>query len=115
MRLELLHYFVQIVESRSFNKAAARLFLTQPALTNAMNALEGELGTRLLVRSHKGVVPTAHGAVVYEDCRRILGELRRMLGSLENADRSGWGRGSVEAAGWAPPRPASEARFHPAT
>ena len=38
MRLELLHYFVQIVESRSFNKAAARLFLTQPALTNAMNA-----------------------------------------------------------------------------
>ena len=79
MRLELLHYFVQIVESRSFNKAAARLFLTQPALTNAMNALEGELGTRLLVRSHKGVVPTAHGAVVYEDCRRILGELRECM------------------------------------
>lgn len=61
MRLELLHYFVQIVESRSFNKAAARLFLTQPALTNAMNALEGELGTRLLVRSHKASCPRLTG------------------------------------------------------
>lgn len=79
MRVELLHYFVQIVESRSFSKAAQKLFLTQPALTNAMNTLEEELGLRLLVRSNRGVTPTAHGSVVYEDCRRILGELNVRL------------------------------------
>lgn len=60
MRLEQLQYFVQIVENRSFNKAAQKLFVTQPALTSSMNQLEEELGVRLLVRTKRGVSPTAY-------------------------------------------------------
>ena len=54
MRLEQLQYFVQVVESHSFNKASQKLNITQPALTNALRALEEELGVQLLVRSHRG-------------------------------------------------------------
>ena len=50
MRLEQLQYFVQIVECHSFNKASQKLHITQPALTNAVKALEEELGVLLLVR-----------------------------------------------------------------
>ena len=49
MRLEQLQYFVQIVECHSFNKASQKLHITQPALTNAVKALEEELGVLLLV------------------------------------------------------------------
>ena len=44
MSLEQLQYFVQVVESHSFNKASQKLNITQPALTNAVRALEEELG-----------------------------------------------------------------------
>ena len=53
MRLEQLQYFVQIVECHSFNKASQKLHITQPALTNAVKALEEELGVLLLVRGRE--------------------------------------------------------------
>ena len=40
MRLEQLQYFVHVVEAHSFNKAAQKLNITQPALTNSIRALE---------------------------------------------------------------------------
>ena len=54
MRLEQLQYFVQVVESHSFNKAAQKLNITQPALTNAIRSLEEKLDVQLLVRSRRG-------------------------------------------------------------
>ena len=79
MRLEQLQYFVQIVENRSFNKAAQKLFVTQPALTSSMNQLEEELGVRLLVRTKRGVSPTAYGSRIYEDCKDIIDDLNRKI------------------------------------
>lgn len=61
MRLEQLQYFVQVVESHSFNRAAQHLNITQPALTNSIRALEEELGVQLLIRSRRGCVPTSWG------------------------------------------------------
>jgi len=47
MKLEQLRYFVQIVESHSFNQAAQSLYMTQPALTTSIQALEEELQPNL--------------------------------------------------------------------
>lgn len=75
MRLEQLEYFVRIVECHSFNKASQKLHITQPALTNAVRALEEELGLTLLIRGKKGVLPTSCGVRVYEDCKELLAGL----------------------------------------
>lgn len=72
MKLELLMYFVQVVESRSFTQAAKKLFITQPALTMAMNSLEEDMNLKLLKRSNKGVIPTTIGLEFYHDCKEIL-------------------------------------------
>lgn len=72
MRIEHLAYFCEIAHSKSINKAAKNLFLTQPALTSALNALEEELGFRLLTRSHHGVVLTASGKRLLADSEQIL-------------------------------------------
>lgn len=85
MRLEQLQYFVQIVECHSFNKAAQKLHITQPALTNAVKALEEELGVLLLVRGKQGVVPTSRGVRVYEDCRELLTELNAKIATWKDS------------------------------
>ncbi len=86
MRLEQLQYFVQVVESHSFNKAAQKLNITQPALTNAIRSLEEELGVQLLVRSRRGCVPTAWGVRIYEDCKSLLAELAAKIASWKKPD-----------------------------
>lgn len=89
MRLEQLQYFVQVVESHSFNKAAQKLNITQPALTNAIRSLEEELGVQLLVRSRRGCVPTAWGVRIYEDCKSLLAELTAKIASWKQPDTGG--------------------------
>lgn len=91
MRLEQLQYFVHVVEAHSFNKAAQKLNITQPALTNSIRALEEELGVQLLVRSRKGCVPTSWGLHIYEDCKSLLGELAAKMSSWKAA---GTGKGA---------------------
>lgn len=81
MRLEQIRYFIQVVESHSFNQAAKNLFITQPALTAAMNALEDELQVKLLKRSNKGAFPTQYGLQVYNDCKTILQSLEEKINS----------------------------------
>lgn len=76
MRLEQLQYLVGIIDSGSFNKAAQALHITQPALTSAVKALENELGVSLLIRSSRGVLPTAYGRYIYEDGKELLREWR---------------------------------------
>jgi LysR family tcuABC transcriptional regulator len=61
MELRQLRYFVRIVELGSMSRAALDLDLVQSALSQQISRLEGELATRLLQRSSKGVVPTEAG------------------------------------------------------
>ena len=72
MRLEHLMYLCEIARWGSLNKAAQELFITQPALTSALDALEKELGFRLLIRSYHGVVLTPNGEQVLRDSEEIL-------------------------------------------
>ena len=89
MRLEQLQYFVHVVEAHSFNKAAQKLNITQPALTNAIRSLEEELDVQLLVRSRRGCVPTAWGVRIYDDCKSLLAELTAKIASWKRPDAGG--------------------------
>src|SRR5260221_13251852 len=59
--LAQIRSFLTVVEEGSLNRAAARLRISQPALSRQMQALEHELGGRLLERMATGVRPTAGG------------------------------------------------------
>lgn len=67
-----LRYFVAIVEQGSFSRAAALLRVAQPALSLHVRNMEADLGTQLLFRSPKGVVPTEAGAILLRNARIIL-------------------------------------------
>jgi LysR family nitrogen assimilation transcriptional regulator len=70
-----LRYFIEIVDLKSISKAAARLYVAQPALSQHVAALESELGVQLLVRSTKGVQTTGAGVILYRHARSILRQM----------------------------------------
>ena len=61
--LEQIRSFLTVVEEGSLHRAAARLRISQPTLSRQTQALEHELGGRLLERMASGVGPTAAGQV----------------------------------------------------
>lgn len=70
--LRQLRYFVAIVESGSFSKAAAVLNVAQPALSLHVRNMETDLGTQLLFRSPHGVLPTEAGEILLRNARIII-------------------------------------------
>lgn len=77
MNTRQLRYFVAIVDEGSVSKAALKLHIAQPALSQHIFNLEEELDTELLVRSSRGVAPTAAGKVLYEHARKIAAQLKQ--------------------------------------
>lgn len=75
-KLHALAIFVAVAENQSLVRAAERLELSAPAVTRALAALEKSLGCRLLERTTRRVRLTEQGARYFEDCRRILSDLR---------------------------------------
>jgi LysR family transcriptional regulator, benzoate and cis,cis-muconate-responsive activator of ben and cat genes len=67
-----LHYFVSVAEELHFGRAAERLFITQPALSQAIAGLERALGARLLERSRQSVELTEAGAELLQRARGML-------------------------------------------
>jgi len=77
--LRQLRYFTQIVESGSLSKASRELYIAQPALSQQLSKLEGEVGKPLLTRSPKGVSPTENGLALYHHARFMLRQLDQAL------------------------------------
>jgi len=77
VELRQLRYFIQIVEAKSFGRAAAVLRLAQPALSHQVRKLEDELGVQLLIRHSGGVLPTEAGVVFLEHAKGILRQVEQ--------------------------------------
>ncbi len=76
MELRHLRAFVAVAELRSFRRAAEQLHLSQPPLSRQVQALEEELGARLLERgSRREVALTEAGRLFLADAKRVLGVL----------------------------------------
>ncbi len=89
MNLRQLDHLVALAESGSFTRAAARLHLTQSALSRSVQALEDELGAPLVDRIGKRSELTPLGRAVLERARRIgleAGEIRRGAELLRQGD-----------------------------
>lgn len=72
IELRHLRYLVVVIEEGQITRAAQRLHLAQPALSQAISKLERQLGVTLLERRPRGIVPTAAGAAFYEKALAAL-------------------------------------------
>lgn len=75
--LQLINVFCASVEAGSFTEAAARLRISQPAVSKRVRSFESWCGARLLERSRGGVKPTEEGRRVYNHGRKLLEEAER--------------------------------------
>jgi len=72
MELRHLRYFVAVAEELHFRRAAERLHVAQPAVSEQVRKLEAELGVRLLDRDHRSVSLTDAGAAMLDEARQVL-------------------------------------------
>ena len=72
MTLQQLKYVIEVARSRSINKAAQRLFISQPSLSNALKELEEEIGITIFSRTNKGIVITPEGSEFLGYARQVV-------------------------------------------
>lgn len=113
MDLRQLEYFVAVARHRHFTRAAAELYVTQPALSQQIRRLEAELGLQLLARTPQGVEVTDAGRELLRRAEAILADVSAARSAMD--EHAGVLRGSVRvaaAAGEALRLPAELAAFH---
>ncbi|AFY57190.1 transcriptional regulator [Rivularia sp. PCC 7116] len=84
MDLSQLRYFLAIVETQGFTKAAELLFVSQPSLSAGIKKLEQELGVILFERGGRRAVLTPAGKIFLEKARNIINEYQSALNTLQD-------------------------------
>lgn len=79
MELRQLIYFLTISETKNFTRAAEKLFISQPALTKQINALESELDVKLFDRTNKSVALTAAGRTFFLHATQVINEVNSTI------------------------------------
>lgn len=92
IELRALRQFVAVAEELHFGRAAARLSMTQPPLTQAIQSLERRLGVLLLERTRRSVRLSASGAALLEVARRLLADAAALPSAVHAAARGDSGR-----------------------
>lgn len=105
MELRHLRYFVAVAEELHFTRAAQRLGMEQPPLSQQIRALEAEIGTPLFERRARAVTLTDAGRGFLDDARAILAQVQRATDHARRVARGDSGRIGVGMINSAP--------FHP--
>jgi LysR family transcriptional regulator, nitrogen assimilation regulatory protein len=87
MNLRRLQYFVKIVDIGSLTQAADILHIAQPALSQQLATLEGEVHQQLLLRTKRGVTPTEAGRVLYRHAQLILRQCEQAQVEMQDASQ----------------------------
>ena len=95
MELRHLRYFVAVAEERHFGRAAARLHIAQPPLSQQIRRFEAELGEPLLYRTTRSVELSPAGEVLLERGREILAAVDAAIDDARRAARGEYGRLAV--------------------
>ena len=72
MEIKQLEYFLAVSETKSFTRAAERLFVSQPSVTNIIRSLEDELGIQLFERSQKQMLLTSEGRIFHSHVEHLM-------------------------------------------
>lgn len=92
MELRHIRYFVAVAEELNFTRAAARVGIGQPPLSQQIRDLENELGTALFIRTPHGVVLTEAGSVFLAEVRPVLASVEQAAAAAQRAGRGERGR-----------------------
>ncbi len=87
MDIQALSAFVAVSDSHSFSRAAEQLFITQPAVSKRISALEHQLNARLFDRIGKTVQLTEAGRALLPSAQRILAELEESRRAISNLNQ----------------------------
>src|SRR5579863_7901566 len=90
VELRHLRYFVAVADAGTFTRAAERMFIAQPTLSQQIRRLEEMVGTPLLQRRREGVRLTSAGTVLLEESRTVLSLLEH--GVSRSRQAAGLGR-----------------------
>ena len=105
MELRHLRYFVAVAEEGHITRAAQRLGMQQPPLSQQIRAIERELEVQLFRRKARGVELTDAGSAFFAEARAMLSQLNRACETTRRAARGEQGRICIGVTSTAP--------FHP--
>jgi LysR family nitrogen assimilation transcriptional regulator len=88
MDVRELRYFIHVARVGSFNKAAARLNIAQPALSRQLKKLEDELGVQLLIRNGRGVELTEAGSVLLTQAEALIQQFEQTAKLVSGEDET---------------------------
>ncbi len=88
MTLKDLEILVVVAEEKSYTAASRQIYISQPAITQAVKRIEKELDFSLLTRSTRGVELTPQGEILVGSARKILAEYRTALFRASSLDES---------------------------
>jgi DNA-binding transcriptional LysR family regulator len=103
--LKQLKYFLAVAEEKSFSRAAERLHISQPPLSQQIMKLEAELGVKLFARTTRTFELTVAGKALMNEASELLAKMRMTIDTIRQIDRGEVGRlrvGIVGSAMWGP-------------
>ncbi|AKU22372.1 LysR family transcriptional regulator [Massilia sp. MB5] len=103
--LKQLKYFLAVAEEKSFSRAAERLHISQPPLSQQIMKLEAELGVKLFARTTRTFELTVAGKALMVEAADVLAKMRMTIDTVRQIDRGEVGRlrvGIVGSAMWGP-------------
>ena len=92
MEMKELAYFIAIAEERSISKAAERLFMAQSSLSQFLGILENNVGSKLFIRTSRGVCLTQEGELMLQYAYKTLAEYRSVQNEIKDIKQLKSGR-----------------------